>query len=99
MELSLPFIEYLKIMDLFDLSQFGVAIFSMGVLAYVVKKSLCFMKNLVEIHREESENCNKIISNHIHENASAMKNMTNSNTELRAVVKELLGFLRKSNGK
>ena len=85
--------------DLFELSQFGVAIFSMGVLAFVVKKSLCFMRHLVEIHKEESENCSKIISNHIHENASSMKDMTNSNRELRSVVKELLGFLRKSNGK
>ena len=56
------------------------------------------MKHLVEIHREESDNCNKIIANHIHENASAMRNMTNSNTELRAVVKELLSFLKRSNG-
>lgn len=83
-------------MDLFQLSQFGVAIFSMGVLAYVVKKSLCFMRRLVEIHKEESENCSKIVSNHIHENAKAMEEMSNSNAELRAVVKELLGFLRKN---
>ena len=86
-------------MDLFQLSQFGVAIFSMGVLAYVVKKALCFMKHLVETHKEETENCSKIISNHIHDNARAMEEMTTSNTELRSVVKELLGFLRRSNGK
>ena len=85
--------------DLLSYSEFGVAIFSMGVLAYVIKKSLCFMRRLVEIQKEESENCSKIVSNHMSENTSAMKDMVSANRELRTVVKELFGFLRKNNGK
>ena len=75
-------------MDLFDISQFGVAIFAVGTLAYVVKKFLCYMK-----HQNET------IENHIHHNTNAIGELRLSNQELSMVIKELLGFLKKNNGK
>lgn len=79
-------------MELFDLSQFGVAIFSMGVLSFVIKKFLCFMK-----HQEE--NFNKIITNHLTESSKASKELEQSHLQLSMTIRELLSFLRKSNGK
>lgn len=79
-------------MNLFDLSQFGVAIFTVGAMAYMIKKFLCFMK-----HQENS--FNEIIKNHLHTDTEAKSKLQLSNQELSMVIKELLSFMKKSNGK
>lgn len=79
-------------LDLFDISQFGIAIFTVGVLAYVIKKFLCFMK-----HQEE--NFNDIVRNHLNSDMEAKHKLQLSNQELASVIRELLSFLKRSNGK
>ena len=78
-------------MDLFNLSQFGVAIFTVGAMTYMIKKFLCFMK-----HQED--NFNEIVKNHLHESAEANNELKHSHQELSMVIKELLSFLKRSNG-
>ena len=78
-------------MDLFDLSQFGIAIFTVGAMTYMIKKFLCFMK-----HQET--NFNKIITNHLHDSTEANNRLERSHQEFSMVIKELLSFLRANNG-
>lgn len=79
-------------MDLFDISQFGIAIFTVGVMGYMIKKFLCFMKR-------QEENFNRIITNHLTDSAKANKELEQSHLQLSMTIKELLSFLKRSNGK
>lgn len=79
-------------MDLFDISQFGIAIFTVGAMVYMVKKFLCFMKR-------QEENFTKIITNHLHDSSEANTKLQHSHQELSMVIKELLNFLQRTNGK
>ena len=86
--------------EIIELASYGLsgACISLVVLVgFLVKKFLCFMKHQEDIHKEESERCNKVLSNHITDSTATNKDLVNSNKELKEVVKELLGFLRKNN--
>lgn len=72
--------------------EYGVAVVAIGGMIYIVKKSLCFMKR-------QEENFHKIITNHLHDNAEANKKLEQSHLQLSMMIKELLSFLRNSNGK
>jgi hypothetical protein len=70
-------------MNLTDYAQFGVAIFSIAALAYVISKFLKFM----EI---QERNFKDTIDNHLEAQRKA-------NNELTAAIRELLDFLKWQN--
>lgn len=71
--------------------EYGVAVSAIAGLIYVVKKALCVLKR-------SEENTHSLISNHLHDSAEASHKLQLSNQELSLVIKELLSFLRRSNG-
>jgi len=70
-------------MNLIDYAQFGVAVFSIAALVYVISKFLKFM----EI---QERNFKDTIDNHLEAQRKA-------NNELTAAIKELLDFLKWQN--
>ena len=72
--------------------EYGVAIFAIAGMIYLVKKFLCFAKR-------QEENCNLLIKNHMHESAEANKKLEQSHLQLSMTIRELLSFLKKSNEK
>ena len=79
-------------MNLIDLSELGIAFFAIGAMIYLVKKFLCAMKR-------SEENFSEVVKNHIHENSEASHKLEQSNLQLSMTIKELLSFLKRSNGK
>ncbi|XOB41806.1 MAG: hypothetical protein ACKKMS_00180 [Candidatus Nealsonbacteria bacterium] len=83
-------------MNLFELAQFGVAIFAVGCLAYVitfvVKKFLDFLKR-------QEDNFTDIIKNHISDDTEAKKQLEKSHVGLTKVIEQLLRFLERNNRK
>jgi len=72
-------------MSIFDLTQAGIGIFSVGVLAYLIPKFLKFMER-------QEENFRQTINNHLKENVEADRILT-------LTIKELLDYLKAWNGK
>lgn len=72
-------------MNVFDIAQLGIGIFSIGALIYLVPKFLKFME------RQEN-NFRETINNHLKDNSQ-------SNQNLASVIKELLDYLKSRNHK
>ena len=72
-------------MNIFDIAQLGIGIFSIGALIYLVPKFLKFMER-------QEENFRATINNHLKENAEA-------NRSLAKVIGELLDYLKQQNHK
>lgn len=79
-------------MELLDFAQFGVAIFSMGVLAFVVRLQSQKDKELIDHIRKQEENFVEIIKNHLAHNTNALN-------DLKEIMREVLILLRKNNSK
>ena len=79
-------------MILEDFAQYGIAIFSVGALVYVitfvVKKFLDFLKT-----QEESFNC--IITNHLHDDMIAKNKLEASNISLTKAIEQLVRLLER----
>jgi len=71
-------------MNIFDIAQLGIGIFSIGALIYLVPKFLKFMER-------QEENFRNTINNHLAESTDANRNLAN-------VIKELLDYLKHQNG-
>lgn len=82
-------------MVIFELAQFGVAIFAVGCLAYVVvvvvNKFLGFLKI-------QEGNFNEIIKNHLKHDTEAKNKLEQSNIGLTKGIEQLTRFLEKNNG-
>lgn len=78
--------------SLFDYAQFGVAIFAIGVLCYVIKEFLRFMT-------KQEENFRETINSHMKDATQVAGKQIESSQNLNRAVEELLTFLRYSNGK
>ena len=72
-------------MNPLDFAQFGVAIFSMAVLGFVIREFLKFAKN-------QENNFVGVIKNHL-------RHSTKATNKLEKTVKELIIFLKNNNKK
>ncbi len=79
-------------MALLEFAQFGATIFIAGVLYFVVKEFLKFMKI-------QEENTNNLVKNHLDSETKAKLKMQRSFDKLSYTIEELLRWLKKSNGK
>jgi len=77
-------------MSLLDYAQFGVAIFSIACLGYIVKLFIGFIK-------KQEDNFNEVIKNHIKHSTNAETNLEKSNTKMTAVLEQLIRYLERSN--
>ena len=77
-------------MELIEMAQFGVAIFSVGVLAYVIT----FVVNkFLEFQRKQEDNFNEIIKNHLDTDTQAKNKLEQSNIALIKSIEYLTKFL------
>ena len=79
-------------MALLELAQFGATIFMAGVLYFVVKEFLAFMKI-------QEKNFNNLVKNHLHSDTKAKNKMEKSFEKLAFTIDELLKWLKNTNGK
>ena len=77
---------------LIDAAQFGVAIFAIAALVFVIVKFLEFMK-------KQEENFKDTIDNHLKETSERLNENTTVSKNLNKTVEELLKYLRYQNGK
>lgn len=83
-------------MDLYNLAQFGVAIFSVGCLAYVIT----FVVNkFLDFQKKQEDNFTDIIKNHISDDTKAKNRLEQANVGLTKAVEQLIRFLEKNNNK
>ena len=81
-------------MDLYNLAQFGVAIFAVGALAYVITFTV---KRFLDFLTRQEDNFTAIIKNHISDDTKAKNKLEQSNTALTTAVEQLIRFLEKNN--
>jgi len=81
-------------MNLYDLAQFGVAIFSVGCLAYVITY---VVNKFLSFQKRQEDNFNEIIKNHLNHDMEAKNKLEQSNIGLTKVIEQLTRFLEKNN--
>ena len=81
-------------MDLFNLAQFGVAIFSVGCLAYVIT---FVVKRFLDFQKRQEDNFNDIITNHLHSDMEAKNKLEQSQIGLTNMIEQMIRFLEKNN--
>lgn len=81
-------------MELFELSQFGVAIFAVGALAYVIT---FVVKRFLDFLQKQEDNFTEIIKNHISDDTKAKNKLEQANIGLTNAVEQLIRFLEKNN--
>lgn len=81
-------------MDLYNLAQFGVAIFAVGALAYVIT---FVVKRFLDFLTRQENNFTEIIKNHLHSDTDAKNKLEQSNSALTKAVEQLIRFLEKNN--
>jgi len=81
-------------MALNDLAQFGVAIFAVGCLAYVIT---FVVKRFLDFQRRQEDNFNEIIKNHIHTDTEAKNKLEQSQLGLTKMIEQLIRFLERNN--
>lgn len=81
-------------MDLFQLAQFGIAIFSVGCLAYVIT---FVVRKFLDFQTRQEDNFTAIIKNHISDDTKAKNRLEQSNVALTKAVEQLIRFLEKNN--
>lgn len=81
-----------KTMDLYNLAQFGVAIFSVGALVYVIT---FVVKRFLDFLKQQEDNFNLIIKNHLHSDTEAKNELKNSNFALTKAVEHLIRYFEK----
>ena len=77
-------------MNLLDYAQFGVAIFAIACLGFVIKQFISFLK-------KQEDNFTEIIKNHLKHSTEAEKEVATSNIEMTTVIKQLIRFLERNN--
>lgn len=77
-------------MSLVDLAQFGAVIFIAGVLYFVIKEFLKFM-------RKQEDNFTEIIKNHLHDDTEAKNKLEQSHLKLAMMIEHLIKWLAKNN--
>ena len=82
-------------MNLYDLAQFGVAIFSVGVLGYVIT---FVVTKFLDFQRKQEDNFSEIIKNHMHNDMESKNKLEQSQVGLTRAVEQLIRFLEKGNG-
>lgn len=73
-----------------EFAQFGVAIFSMGVLAYVLRLAFKKDNQLMDYMRSQEENFVEVVKNHLSHNTEALN-------ELKTIMREILILLKRNN--
>lgn len=81
-------------MDLYNLAQFGIGIFSVGCLAYVIT---FVVKRFLDFQKRQEDNFTDIIKNHISDNTEATNRLNQSNILLTKAVEQLIRFLERNN--
>ena len=81
-------------MNLFDLANYGVAIFAIGCLAYVIT---FVVKRFLDFQRRQEDNFSEIIKNHLHSDMEAKNKLEQSNIGLIKMIEQLIRFLEKNN--
>ena len=81
-------------MQIFEIAQFGVAIFSVGTLAYVIT---FVVKRFLDFQRKQEDNFNEIIKNHLHTDSEAKNKLEQSQVGLTKMIEQLIRFLEKNN--
>ena len=79
-------------MDLFQIAEFGPAIFAIAAIVFVVIKNQSST-------RELTDKFMNIITNHIEHNTQATEENTKVLTGLKETMKEVCFWIKKSNGK
>ncbi len=79
-------------MAILELAQFGAIIFMAGVLYFVVKEFLAFMKI-------QEKNFNNLVKHHLTSDTKAKNKMEKSFGKLAFTIEELLKWLKNSNGR
>jgi len=82
--------------SLYDIAQFGVAIFAVGVLAYVIT---FVVKRFLDFQRKQEDNFNEIIRNHLQHDTEAKNRLQQSQIELTKMIEQLIRFLENNNKK
>jgi len=81
-------------MTLFDLANYGVAIFAVGCLVYVIT---FVVSKFLKFQEKQEDNFNEIIRNHISDDTKAKNRLEQSNVGLTKVIEQLIRFLESNN--
>ena len=79
-------------MEMFELANYGVAIFSVGALVFCIKEFLKFMTN-------QEASFKDTIDNHLNSSKEIASEQLKSAQSLSKTVEELLTYLRYQNGR
>lgn len=79
-------------MELFELANYGVAVFAIGCLAYVIT---FVVKRFLDFQQRQEDNFSTIIKNHISDDTKAKNRLEQSHVGLTKAIEQLIRFLER----